>query len=44
MRGASDFSRGGSEKFGGGERGLKKCIITAKKTTTLICFEMANMH
>ena len=40
MTGASDFSRGGSEKFGGGDGGG---LITAIKTN-LICFEMVNMH
>ena len=32
MRGVSDFSRGGSEKFGGGDGGGR--LITAKKQLT----------
>ena len=42
MTGASDFSRGGSEKFGGGDGG--RGVNHSKKTTKLICFEMVNMH
>ena len=43
MTGASDFSRGGSEKFGGGDGG-GEVNHSKKKTTKLICFEMVNMH